>query len=409
MPNPAPHRIESLDLIRGIAVLGILAINIGGFAGPPAAILSPHIPAPGTVADEIGFAVKFVLFEGKLRALFTLLFGAGMAMFIERAEANGRFGELLQIRRLGWVMVFGLLHFYLLWWGDILFIYALAGILALFMHEMAIKPMAIAALAAFLLWHLLSMAMGIPDLLAEEHVRTGMASSAEAASHSAFLSAVEHSATRGIANVSGSFLDSATIRLTDQTFQPLTVALSSMGETLPLMLMGMVLYRTGFFTGGWTRQRLLRMAWIGFASGLILTLTILNWVWTRNFPLRAMQEVFLCWAAIPHLLMSMGYMAILVLTAPYMLRSALGGRLVAAGKMAFSNYLGTTVMMTAIFYGWGLDLLNQYGHAWQWLFIALGWLAMLSWSKPFLARYRRGPLEWVWRSLTEKRWLNNKL
>jgi uncharacterized protein len=105
----------------------------------------------------------------------------------------------------------------------------------------------------------------------------------------------------------------------------------------------------------------------------------------------------------PHLLMALGYAGLLVLAAPRIGGTALGQRIVATGRMALSNYLGTTVLMTAIFYGWGLGLIGQVPDAWQPAFVLLGWIAMLWWSKPWLAYFGQGPLEWVWRRLTEIR------
>ncbi len=145
--NPAaapPDRIESLDLIRGVAVLGILAINIGGFAGPSVESISPNYMGPVSPADEWTFAAMFLLFEGKMRALFTLLFGASLLLFIERSEAAGRPGLALQLRRLLWLGLFGYLHYLLFWWGDILFYYALAGLLAL--PFCRLKPAMLAAI-----------------------------------------------------------------------------------------------------------------------------------------------------------------------------------------------------------------------------------------------------------------------
>jgi uncharacterized protein len=203
-------------------------------------------------------------------------------------------------------------------------------------------------------------------------------------------------------------MDQAAARIAGKTFQPLATAFSAMGETLPLMLLGMALYRSGFFSGAWSQRRLRQAAWIATAPGLALTAAILGWAWPRGFPPRGMQALFLYGAALPHLLMGFGYAAILVLLSPRLAHSAIGVRLIAAGRMAFSNYLGTSIVMTAIFYGWGLGLIGQYGDAWQWAFVLLGWALMLGWSKPVLGRYRRGPLEWVWRSLSEKRMLINR-
>lgn len=405
MTSPGPGRVEALDLIRGVAVLGILAINIAGFAGPPTAILSPHLPQQGTRADEAAFAFTFVFFEGKMRALFAILFGASLVLFHERSRSWS--GDLLQWRRLGWLALFGLVHYYLFWWGDILFLLALAGMLALPLRDAAIKPLLAGALAIFVLWHMAGMAMSWPLIAAEERVRLGTAEAAEFADHAAYLQAVDDAGREHIAQVGGGFFARAAASISTDTLQPLATAVATMGETLPLMLLGVVLCRTGFFSGGWPLRRLRQVAWLGTGGGLVLTLAFLVWAWPRDFPTRGMEAIFLYWAALPHLLLALGYAAILVLAAPRLAGSNLGQRLVAAGRTAFSNYIGTTLFMTAIFYGWGLGLIGTVGHAPQWAFVLGGWLLMLAWSKPWLERYRRGPLEWLWRSLTERRMLTN--
>ncbi len=85
-----------------------------------------------------------------------------------------------------------------------------------------------------------------------------------------------------------------------------------------------------------------------------------------------------------------------------------GRWLAAAGQMAFSNYIGTTVLMTAIFYGWGLGWIGKFGDGWQWAFVLLGWSAMILFSVRWLSHFRRGPLEWAWRSLVEGKILPNR-
>jgi uncharacterized protein len=100
--------------------------------------------------------------------------------------------------------------------------------------------------------------------------------------------------------------------------------------------------------------------------------------------------------------MALGYAALLVLATPRLAQTWLGRRLTAAGRMAFTNYIACTVMMTALFYGWGLGLVGTWGHAAQLGLVAAAWALMLGWSAPWLARFRQGPLEWLWRSLTER-------
>lgn len=403
MNQASASRVESLDLIRGLAVLGILAINVAGFAGPSAAVLTPHIPVAGSAADEWAFALNFIVFEGKMRALFSLLFGAGIVLFVERADEAGKFGDVLQLRRLGWLAVFGLAHYYLLWWGDILFIYALAGIAALFMREMAMRPLVISALAIFAIWHAAGAALTLPGVMLEDRVIQGTATGGEARDYAAYLEAVDDNARGEMAQVSGTFADQAGYRALHRTFQPLFTALANLGETVPMMMLGMALMRSGFFTGAWPRRRMLVTAWAATGAGLGLTLLLLDWAWARHFPPRAMEEIFKYWTALPHLLMGVGYAAALVLLTHSISRTQPGRWLRAAGRMAFSNYIASSVLMTGLFYGWGLGWMGRFGPAWQWPFVLLGWSVLLVWSMAWLSRFPRGPLEWAWRSLTEGR------
>lgn len=404
MPE-AEDRVVSLDLIRGIAVLGILAVNIAGFAGPSASTLTPHVPHAASALDEAAFAAVFVLFEGKMRALFTILFGASLLLFVDRAEANGRDGDLLQLRRLGWLLLFGLLHYFLFWWGDILFIYAVAGILALFMRGLPPWPMLLGAILAFLCWHSAGLIGSLPDLRAEEHVRLAMASAAEGKNHAQFLAAFTERAVDELAEYRLGFGDQIGIKLSERPFWLIETTWPNLGETLPLVLIGMVLLRSGFFAGTWPRRPMVMLAAACGTIGLALTLAMLGWLWERHFPPRAMSIALLYATALPHLLMALSYAALLVLAAPRLARTRIGRRLIAAGRMAFTNYIATTVLMTAIFYGWGLGLVGTVGHAGQVGFVLLGWVLMLGWSQPWLAHFRQGPLEWLWRSLTERRLL----
>lgn len=400
-----PDRVASLDLIRGVAVLGILAVNIAGFAGPSAATLTPHVPNPASALDESVFAAIFVVFEGKMRALFTILFGASLVLFIERAEARQRDGDLLQLRRLAWLMLFGLLHHFLFWWGDILFVYGLGGLVVLFLRHLPTPAMALGALVAFTLWHGAGALDSLPDLRAEEHVRLGTASAAEVASHAEFRDAFLGRAADELAEARLGFAEHIGVKLGKHALRPFEGAGSTLGETIPLMLIGVALLRSGFFAGAWSRRWMLALAGGGLTLGLAATLPMLGWLWARHFPPQAMNLALLYWTALPHLAMALAYAALLVLAAPRLARTRIGGRLIAAGRMAFTNYIAMSVAMTALFYGWGLGLVGAVGHAGQFGFVLLGWALMLGWSPPWLARFRQGPLEWLWRSLTERRLL----
>jgi uncharacterized protein len=391
--NPTAARIPSLDLIRGIAVLGILAVNIAGFAGPSAGTDTPWLPYRATPADEAAFALTFVLFEGKMRALFSILFGASMLLFVERAEAARRDGEMLQLRRLGWLALFGWLHYILFWWGDILFVYAVSGLFALPLRRLPDRMLLALALAIFAAWH----GWGMVDSLGE---LMGIVPPVER--HQAMAATLGHMRVE-MAQAQLGFTAQIADKLATEPGWPLVMTLYTIGETLPLMLVGMVLLRRGFFAGEWPRRRLIALAGIGLTLGLGWTLALFDWAARRHFPPLVMPDILAYWAAPGHLLMALGYASAIMLAAPRLAATGLGRRLSAAGRMAFSNYLGTTVVMTALFYGWGLGLYDRVPPAIQPLFVLGGWTLMLGWSQPWLARFRQGPLEWLWRSLTEWR------
>ena len=390
MAEGASERIRTLDLIRGVAVLGILAVNIAGFAGPSFATLTPNYPAPGSSADQWVFGATILLFEGKMRALFSILFGAGMVLFMDRAEARGRDSGVHQARRLGWLLLFGYLHFTLLWSGDILFAYAFLGLVALALRHMDERELWWGALAFYLLWHMAGAIISFSPLAnAPGEIARGLADRA----------------TQEAGVLTGGYGAMVLHRLTEQWFHPLDGAISSLGETVPLMAMGMVLQLRGFFSGVWPRARVQTIAVWCSASGAILTLAFLGWALPHRFPAPVVLDYMLYWSALPHLLMALGYAAVLVLVSPRLGEIWLGRRLGAAGRMAFSNYLGTSLVMCLLFNGWGLGLALRFGTAELFGFVLLGWALMLGWSEPWLRHFRQGPLEWAWRSLTEWQWL----
>lgn len=382
-----PDRIRTLDLIRGVAVLGILAVNIAGFAGSIDATLSPHIPEPANLADEAAFAFVMVVFEGKMRMLFSMLFGASMVLFIDKADAVGRNGAALQAWRLGWLALFGLLHYLLLWWGDILFAYAALGAIALLLRRQPVPSLVVVAG----LWFGAGVLFGL------------MATLGGGGDDIAALGRMVRESRAEIALFGGGYSEILFDKIAHHRLWLVSMAINNAWEITPMMLIGMALQRSGFFAGNWPRHMLRRMAAIGIGWGGAITVLLTGWVWSQHFSPPMMSTVIGVWLAVPHLMMALGYAALLVLVAPRLLDTETGRRIEAAGRMAFSNYLGTTLVMTALFYGWGLGLIGGVGEAAQLGFVALGWALMLAWSKPWLTRFRQGPLEWLWRSLTEGR------
>lgn len=394
-----PERIGALDFVRGVAVLGILAINITGFWGPLLATFSPQFPCPEP-GGALWFATAYVLFEGKMRGLFTLLFGASMMLFADAAERRGAHPDLMQVRRLLWLMLFGYAHYALLWWGDILLPYAVCGMLAFALRRLAPEPLAASALLLFLASHGLEMLGDLAGIATEGRVLVGQGTPAEVAEQAAMMGRITASIAADARILHAPFLEAVHIRLTTAPFLPLENLGATFFETFPLMLLGMALLRMGLFTGEWEESTLRRIALVGIGAGGAMSAGLIGWAAAHNFPPGAMFAVIGSLAAIPHLLMTMGYLAVLLLLWPRVKDSAAGQRLAAAGRCAFTNYLGTTFVMSALFAGWGLGLGGVIPRAALPLVVLAGWALMLAWPQWWLARFGQGPLEAFWRRLT---------
>ena len=398
-----PPRIAALEFVRGVAVLGILAINVTGFWGPLLATFNPMLPQPPAGSGYGGalwFITAYVLFEGKMRGLFTLLFGASMMLFADAAERRGANADLMQVRRLLWLMLFGYAHYVLLWWGDILLPYAVCGLIAFALRRLAPEPLAAAALLLFLASHGLEMIGDLAAITTESRVLAGHGTPAEAAEQAAMMGRIAASIAADGRILHAGFLEALRLRLTDAPFLPLENLGATFFETFPLMLLGMALLRMGLFTDEWDERTLRRMALIGIGAGGAMSAALIGWAALHHFPPGAMFVVMGSLAAIPHLLMTLGYLAALLLLWPRISGSAAGRRLAAAGRCAFTNYLGTTVVMSALFAGWGLGLGSVLPRAALPLVVLAGWALMLAWPQGWLARFGQGPLEALWRRLT---------
>ena len=158
--NPATRHI-TLDALRGFAVMGILAMNIVAFAMPEMAYISPAAIGEPSQADIFSWLFSLIVVDGKMRGLFSLLFGASMMLIVDRAEAKGENPDSVHFRRMGWLALFGLAHFFFIWWGDILFLYAAVGCVAYLFKDMEARPLIKISLIVYAVGFLLmSLMMG---------------------------------------------------------------------------------------------------------------------------------------------------------------------------------------------------------------------------------------------------------
>ncbi len=390
----------TLDALRGFAVMGILAMNIIGFAMPEWAYVSPGAYGGETLADRVSWFVSTVFIDGKMRGLFSLLFGASMMLIIERAEAKQQSAARTHYGRMLWLAVFGLAHYFLLWFGDILFLYATIGCLAFLMHKWEPKRLIKWALIVYGLGVLLWGAQ-FGALQALQWAATQPGADAETVRSLKEVLASDDFATNIASELAlhrGSWADIFANKAAEW-WSPLFTILMSITETLPLMLLGMAMKKNGFLTGDWAESDYRR--WINrlLPAGLLVSAALGAYAWASDFNPVHMIANFLAWSAIPRLMLTIAYGALLILWIRKLEGSAFLDRVAATGRAAFTNYLGTSIVMTTIFYGYGFGLFGTVSRPALWLFVLGAWAVMLLWSKPWLERFQYGPLEWVWRSL----------
>jgi uncharacterized protein len=397
----AGNRIASLDFIRGIAVMGILAANIIAFGQPFAAYMYPDaFLVPHNEAEEWMWIAQFVLIDGKMRGLFTLLFGAGLYLFMEKAWSRGE-GRALQARRLGWLLLFGLGHFFLIWRGDILTFYALFGLVSLAAIRWAAKTQLVVGLLGYAAGVVLvGSFMLSPYVIAETEFGEQPAYSEMREQLAADKGrALDHEMVEYRIISEGSYGDFVAHNVIDHKGDlPFNVFVFGF-ETLPLMLIGMALYRCRLFSGAMNTGRMLRWGSAAIVFGSGVTLLVALWVRDAGFSYWSTLAAFMSLSALPRLPVVLGLAAVLAVVGA---RASgwLAERVSAAGRAAFTNYLGTSVLMLFVFHGWGGGLFGALGRTELYLVMAASWLVMLAWSKPWLDRFRFGPLEWLWRCLT---------
>ena len=399
-PVARTDRIETLDFIRGIAVMGILAANIIAFGQPFNAYMMPEaFLVDSGDPDGWMWITQFVLVDGKMRGLFTLLFGAGMYLFMERAWARGN-SRWLQMWRLFILLIFGYLHFLMIWMGDILAMYAIIGFLAVTCMRWSAKAQFWVGLSGYVFGAMVFLLFSFPyfvvhtsfgELEGMEEVRTEFAK--------AVTKALADDAAYAQLTQSGDYLGLVGRRLSEDWYMPLGNSAMFVLETFPLMLLGMALYRFGFFSGALNRSKMIMWGWIGLISGGVAHFFIGRVAQGADFSFWASNAAFLSWAPLPRLAMVLGLAALLVAYSPAW-TGWLAERVRAAGRAAFTNYLGTSIVMMFIMQGWAFGLFGELNRPQLYLLTLGMWVLMLAWSKPWLERYRYGPLEWLWRCLT---------
>lgn len=397
-PTDPSDRIVALDALRGFALLGILVINIWLFGLPTAATINPSLYGDFRGANYVAWLVSHVFFERKFVTLFTFMFGAGIVLFLESKDGNGQNGRRLHLMRNAWLLLIGLGHAYLLWFGDILVLYALCGFLVVWVWRW--RPTRQFLLGAFMYTvpAVLYLLAGVGYLFMPPEERAGLEEHILTAFGAGYTPEEEIEIYRS------GWVDQLAHRVPVafefHTFGFLFEAFWFYGG---LIIIGMALYRWGIIDNS-RSDRFYRRVLVG-AGGIGLAL-VLGGVWIRELlawetvPVVAFAFQFNYWGA-P--LLAMGYLAGIMLLSRRFPAGRVVSALAAVGRTAFSNYLFHTVAATTIFYGHGLGLFAQLTRVELLGVVVLIWMIQIPLSVWWLSRYRFGPVEWVWRTLTYRR------
>ncbi|MEZ5958757.1 MAG: DUF418 domain-containing protein [Hyphomonadaceae bacterium] len=393
-PVQEQSRIKSLDTMRGFALLGILAVNAAFFAAPWQAAFNP-LADPLAVTDQTMWSwwVMHTFFEFKCITLFSMLFGA--SIYLVGGERSDAARGVVLRRRLFWLMIFGLIHGLLIWYGDILFHYALVGFIVLFVRSW--KPatlFAVGVVVYLISFGLQTMSGPLLSMVPQEQLGDVMdqIESTLAISQGDFESmraAYQGGVVTGVQQNVSTWLEA----VGNSVF-------GLMPRTFAVMLIGMALFKMGFLSGAAPVWLYVVMVLIAAASlALVGYQALINW--NLEFDTIHMLGAGIAANVGLSIFVSIGYASLFVLLVKAGAK-LLTEPLAAVGRMAFTNYIMQSLIMTTIFWGGGrgLGLWGEVDRTTLWAIVLAVWALQLIWSPLWLSRFEMGPLEWIWRRLS---------
>jgi uncharacterized protein len=388
-PSPVgtPDRIDSLDTLRGVALLGILLVNIFTFA-------QPHYNSPNAYGDLHGANFAVWLFSHtfaylKFLSIFSMLFGAGVYLFTSRIEGAGKQSGLLHYRRMLVLIVFGLLHAYFLWFGDILVHYGICGLLLYPFRKLSPRRLVLIGTGILL----------IPILAGVFYISTmGPKDFREFEND---LHPTSTAVASDLAIFRGGWVGQLSTRASEAfEFETTAFGWEYFWRELGLMLIGMALFKLGVFSAVLPRRLYLRMIKAAILVGIPLTLLGVY----GNYKV-GWQSITVYFRGefvdyVASLFLAFGWVGTVMLACKSSVTKKFTSPLKAVGRAAFSNYILQTLICTTLFYGHGFGLYGHISRAGQFAIVLAIWAVQLIASTSWFRFFRMGPLESLWRSLT---------
>ena len=387
---PSTNRIDSLDLIRGVAILGILVMNITSFSQIGIAYINPTLGAGIEGINGWLHSFAFLFADMRFMSVFSILFGAGMMLFVQNIEQKGLKPVKYHYKRMFLLLGFGLIHAHLIWMGDILVPYAICGCLVFLIRNWSTRGLAALASIFFMIpivmnlmtWFALS-----PRELNEIYVPSWNPEAIDIA--------------KEIQAYQSSYLGQMEVR-SESAYALETFLFVSEGlwRYSAMMITGIILFRLEWFKAIKGRAYYLRFGLVFLISGLVISASGLYLSYERLWEGAWSMTVGHQFTYIASFFMALSYISILVFWSTVGLGRRVQNLLKKVGRMAFTNYIMSSIVCTFIFYGHGLGYFAQFDRVQQWGVVLLVWLLILLLSNWVMSRYRQGPLEFIWRKLT---------
>ncbi len=398
-PVQQTERVQIVDILRGFALFGILFVNMTIFSQPIQAILFPADPATPWFDRAAAWLIHF-LGEGKFYALFSMLFGLGLTLLMERVEGRGGKFVPLYLRRLLILLGFGLVHAFLIWMGDILILYALLGFLLILFRKA--KPRTLLVWMVILITLPLLFTAGATALVELGRSIPEGAQQIEIAFAETIASFEADLARAYDVYSGGTFAEITAQRIYDYASMGFSAFFVMGFNVLAMFLLGVYFGKQGIFRNLEANRGLFRklLAWgliLGLGGNALYASMILSM--SRIEPTWPLMLATLAQTIGAPLLM-LAYVSAFCLLA---LNPVWGKRiqvLAPVGQMALTNYLTQSIVCTLIFYGYGLGLFGQMGMAAGIGLTLVIYLLQIPISHWWMKRFKYGPAEWLWRSLT---------
>lgn len=419
-PTARAERIDTLDIVRGFALFGILLMNIVVMGLPYPAYFNPAALGEPSAGELQAWFVTHTFFEGSMRTLFSMLFGAGFVLLLDRIDARGRGlgGAKIYMRRMLLLMLFGVINIALLAWsGDILFAYGLSGIVLMVFWKSKLRGLALWAIIFFALTSVMNVSGGYK--LAELTPQYLAATEAESAGET--LTEDQEGAIEAYHEMTYYFAaDEETIAEEYETYeagwlavggsnfaffffeQPMGFfALFGLFDPLAAMLLGMIAFRIGLLQGAWGWRSLLILTGAAFAVGIPVNLRETMMIQEGGYSAQAIFNSLATYD-LGRVSLAFGWLGAFLLLCKSPLMGLLKASVGAVGRMALTNYLAHS-LIAAIFFialGWYGELARHE----LYLVVAAMWAFNIVFSMAWLSVFAMGPLEWLWRAGTYGSW-----